>query len=93
MEKYNFRKVFKWMPWLTVLIFGGWVGLFLIDMIHSGTKNVAMLIIFLLLTMFTFAVDSLMEDNPEVVKKYFTQWLLVCGFFIFLALTIYAWFP
>ncbi|HUX99649.1 MAG TPA: hypothetical protein VMV49_08855 [Candidatus Deferrimicrobium sp.] len=91
MEKFNFRKVFKWMSWLTLVILGGWIGLFLIDMLHMGTRNVALLVIFLLLTLFTFAVDSLMEENPEVVKKYFIQWLLVCGLFIFFALTIYTW--
>ena len=94
MRKFNFREIFGWLCWITLGILAVWAaGMLVIDVLALGTRNVGILMIFLSLTLFTFAVDSLMEDNPELIRKYFIQWVIVCGILIFFALTIYVWHP
>ncbi len=92
MKKFDFHKIFSWMAWVTLLVFVGWIGLFVIDFLHLWERDVAVLVIFFGLVLLTFAIDSVMKENPERVKKYFLEWLMVCGFFLFLALTIWVWY-
>ena len=91
MQKFEFRTIFGWMCWINVLILGGWLGLFIVDIMDMGTRNVAILVIFLGYTLFGFAVDSLMKENPEDTKKYFIEWVLASGMLTFFALTVWAW--
>jgi len=49
--------------------------------------------ILIMLALSNFAVHSLMKENPDHLRRYFIEWLIACGFFIFLALTIYVWLP
>ena len=93
MSNYQFKKIFGWIAWITLLVAGAWAGLIVIDFIDWGTRNVGILSIFLGIGILTFAVDSMMEQNPEFMKNYFIQWLLVCGLFLFFGLSIWAWFP
>ncbi|MHA1651481.1 MAG: hypothetical protein ACTSYB_14925 [Candidatus Helarchaeota archaeon] len=92
MDRYDFRKIFTWMPWLTLIILGGWAGLFVIDILEPCQRDIGVLTVFIGIVFFTFAVDSLMKENPEFVRKYFIEWILVCGLFIFFALSIYIWY-
>ena len=92
MAKYEFQKIFGWICWVSLLLLGGWAGLFVIDILSFGTRNVAILVIFAALAFFTFAVDSLMKEHPEEMKSYFIKWLLVCGMFAFFALSAWVWF-
>ena len=93
MSKYQFKNIFGWMAWITLLVTGAWAGLLVIDFIDFGTRNVGILGILLGLAIATFAIDSMMDENPESMKKYFIQWLLLCGLFLFFGITIWAWFP
>ena len=69
MAKQKFEKVFSLLPWLTILLFGGWAGLILIDIMSWGTRNVGILVVLFALTIFTWAIDSLMKDNPEKIRE------------------------
>ncbi len=80
------------MAWITLLVVGGWAALFIIDINEFGTRDVAILSVLLGVAFLTFAVDSMMEKNPEYMKKYFLHWLLAFGLFMFFGLTIWAWF-
>ncbi|MHA1266786.1 MAG: hypothetical protein ACTSRS_16235 [Candidatus Helarchaeota archaeon] len=93
MAKPKFEKVFSLVPWITLLIVGGWAGLFIVDIISFGTRNVGILVVLFALAVFSWVVDSLIKEHPERVKKYFIQWLIVCGMFVFFGLTIWVWFP
>jgi len=93
MEKLDFHKIFGWMCWISLVIAAGWIGLLFLDFISMNTRNTAVLVIFLMVALFNFAVDSLMRENPEQMKRYFIEWLIVSGFFIFLGYTIYVWLP
>ena len=92
MAKVEFRKIFAWMPWLTLVLLGGIVGLFVIDLFEYRNRDVGILVVFLCMMLFTFAVDSLMRDNPEFTRKYFLEWLIVSGMLMFFALTIWVWY-
>ncbi|MHA1129613.1 MAG: hypothetical protein ACTSQI_01930 [Candidatus Helarchaeota archaeon] len=92
MAKIEFRKIFAWIPWITLLVLAGWGGLFVLNYLHMNSRDVGILVVFFIMVVFTFAVDSLMTDNPENTKKYFFQWLMLSGVFIFFALTIYVWY-
>ncbi|TFG04968.1 MAG: hypothetical protein EU536_03345 [Promethearchaeota archaeon] len=91
MPKYKFQKVFGWVPWITLLILGGWAGLFIVDIMSFGTRNVGILVVLLILAILSWGVDALMKDNPDNVRKYFIEWLIVCGLLLFLGLTIWVW--
>lgn len=91
LDKLDFRTIFEWMCWVSLLVFIGWVGLLFIHYITWGTKNGAIFLLFLMIALSNFAVDSLMKDNPDHVKKYFIDWLIASGFFAFLAFTIFVW--
>ena len=92
MAKRDFRTIFAWMPWLTIVLVGGVVALFIIDLFEYRNRDVGILVIFLGMMFFTFAVDSLMRDNPEFTRKYFIQWLIVSGLLMFFALTVWVWY-
>ena len=91
MAKRDFRTIFAWMPWLTLVLLGGIIGLFLIDLFQFRSRDVGILVIFLGMMFLTFAVDSLMKENPEFTRKYFIQWIIVSGILMFFALTIWVW--
>lgn len=93
MEKLDFHKIFGWMCWISLVITAGWAGLLFLDFISMNARNAAVLMVFLMVALFNFAVDSLMNENPERKKRYFFEWLITSGFFIFLAYTIYVWLP
>jgi len=93
MEKLDFRKIFGWMCWISLVIGAGWAGLLFLDFISMNTRNTAVLAIFIMVALFNFAVDSLMNENPEQRKRYFIEWLIASGFFMFLGYTIYVWLP
>jgi putative Ca2+/H+ antiporter (TMEM165/GDT1 family) len=93
MEKLDFRKIFGWMCWISLVIVAGWVGLLFLDFIRVNSRNIAEFALFLMIGLFNFAVDSLMKENPEQMKRYFVEWLIASGFFIFLGYTIYVWLP
>jgi len=92
MDKMNFRKIFVWITWLTLVVLVGDVGLFVLDLFHNETQDLGLLAVLIGLVFFSFAVDSLMKENPEREKRYFIQWLIVCGLLVFLGLTIYVWY-
>jgi len=93
MDKQDFRKIFGWMCWITLLIFLGWLGLLILDFISWGAKNAAILAVFAMVALSNFAVDSLMKENPDHLNSYFITWLIGCGIFFFIALTIFVWLP
>ncbi len=92
MTKFEFRKIFSWIPWITLLVLAGWGGLFVLDFLHMTARDIGVLVVFLGIMLLTFAVDSLMTENPEKTGKYFTEWLVICGILIFFAFTIWVWF-
>ncbi|MFX1295386.1 MAG: hypothetical protein ACFFD2_11130 [Promethearchaeota archaeon] len=92
MVKFDFRKIFGWFPWITLFILIGWISLFIIDVLKLWEKTLGIFVILFGLMLFTFAVDSLMKENPQYSKKYFIEWMIVCGMFIFFALSIYIWY-
>ena len=93
MVEFDFKKIFGWMCWINLLIMGGWAGLIIMDLFSWGPRNVGIFVILAGLTLLTFAVDSLMKENPDRVKNYFIKWVLACGLFLFFALTIWVWYP
>ena len=91
MAKYDFNKIFAWMPWISLLVLAGWLGLFVIDWLELGTRDVGVLVVLFILMIFTFAVESLMRENPDLARKYFIHWIIFSGLFVFFGLTIYIW--
>lgn len=93
MVAFDFKKIFGWIGWIILLFMGGWAGLIVMDFFSWGPRNVGIFVILAAMTLLTFAVDSLMKENPDRMKKYFIYWVLACAMFIFFALTIWVWFP
>ena len=93
-EKYPLHKILLSISVWFFLGFGAWFGLMLIGPINFNTRDSALGFPFIILAIVTLGLSGIVEkykDDPEIVSRYFWQWLAVCIIFVALCMLFYIY--
>jgi hypothetical protein len=63
---------------LSLLIFGGLVGIILITDVQLSNTTVSLPFAFLFIFLVTFITTGQISDRPQFTAKYLRDWLIIC---------------
>lgn len=63
---------------LSLLIFGGLIGIILITDVQLSKTTVSLPFAFLFIFMVTFITTGQINDRPKFTAKYLRDWLIIC---------------
>ncbi|MHA1942837.1 MAG: hypothetical protein ACW96M_00390 [Candidatus Thorarchaeota archaeon] len=63
---------------LSLLIFGGLLGIIMITDVQLSNTTVSLPFAFLFITVVTFITTGQINDRPKLTAKYLRDWLIIC---------------
>ena len=63
---------------LSLLIFGGLLGIIMITDVQLSNTTVSLPFAFLFITIVTFITTGQINDRPKLTAKYLRDWLIIC---------------